>query len=48
MGASGGSLVAMTLYVHVFLMSSVTGCDYVCFYLFSKSKTLQEFTLKTC
>lgn len=39
---------SMTLCVHVFLMSSVTGCDYVCRYLFSKSKTLQELTLQTC
>lgn len=47
MGRSG-DLVAITLCVYVFLMSFVRVCDYVCFYLFSESKTLQEFTVKTC
>lgn len=35
-----GDLVAMMVCVHVLLMSSVTACDYVFFYLFSESEAL--------
>lgn len=46
-GEAGGSDLVCAHVLCLSLMTSVTVCGYVCFYLFTERDALQKFTLKT-